>query len=159
MTVRLLILDDAYVLSQERDGYWIELSRLPGSAQALLPGTRALDEGQLESAIAVAEDWLMPYAAALQGDLLEVSDATGRLQPGLAAVLKSAERSWTVEALERDFLQVVDLATGRVATPHLEAHRDVVADLLLLRELAHHGRVSGVRLVWAPTPGNTLPPT
>lgn len=147
MAARLLIADSAYVLSLIRGGAWVELSRLPRSAQALLPGVRALDEGQLEAAIQVAEDWLGPHAPALQGEVLQVSDVTGRLVSGFAAVLTSTERTWSMEALERAFLQVVDLATGRVAPPHLQAHRAFVADLLLLRELAHHGRLSSVRLI------------
>ncbi|MGV0958274.1 MAG: hypothetical protein ACOYB1_00410 [Limnohabitans sp.] len=150
MAARLLIADSAYVLSLIRGGAWVELSRLPRSAQALLPGVRALDEGQMEAAIQVAEDWLAPHAAALQGEVLEVSDVTGRLVSGFAAVLASAERALSIEALERAFLRVVDLATGRVAPPHLQAHRTFVADLLLLRELAHHGRLSSVRLISIP---------
>ncbi len=54
MAARLLIADSAYVLSLIRSGAWVELSRLPRSAQALLPGVRALDDGQLEAAIQVA---------------------------------------------------------------------------------------------------------
>lgn len=146
MGFRLLITDSAYVLSQVRDGQWVELSRLPDGARALLPGARALDEGQLEAAIQVAEDWLAPHVAGLQGEVLEVSDVTGRLLSGLAAFVASTERSWRIEAIERAFLQVVDLATGRVAPPRLQTYRSFVADLLLLRELAHHGRVSSVRL-------------
>lgn len=147
MAARLLIADSAYVLSLIRGGIWIELSRLPGSAQALLPGVRALDEGQLEAAIQVAEDWLAPNIAALQCEGLEVSDVTGRLVSGFAAVLASTERTWSTEALERAFLQVIDLATGHVASPLLQIHRSFVADLLLLRELAHHGRLSRVQLI------------
>jgi len=147
MAARLLIADSAYVLSLTRGGIWVELSRLPGSAQVLLPGVRALDEGQLEAAIQVAEDWLGPYAAALQGEVLEMSEVTGRLQSGFAAALASTERTWSIESLERAFLKVVDLATGRIPSPHLKGHRAFVADLLLLRELAHHGRLSSVRLI------------
>lgn len=146
MASRLLIADSAYVLSQLRVGQWVELSRLPGGAQALLQGVRALDEGQLEAAIQIAEDWLTPHAAGLQDEELEVSDVTGRLRSGLAALVASTERTWSIEALERAFLQVVDMATGHVAPPHLQHHRLFVADLLLLRELAHHGRVNSVRL-------------
>lgn len=147
MVARLLIADSAYVLSQTRGGAWVELARLPDSAQALLPGVRALDEGQLEAAIQVAEDWLTPHAAVLQGEALEVSDMTGRLQSGFVAVLASTKRTWSIESLERAFLKVVDLATGRIPPSHLKGHRAFVADLLLLRELAHHGRLSSVRLI------------
>lgn len=150
MASRLLIADSAYVLLQAQDGAWVELTRLIGSAQALLPGVHALDEGQLEAAIQVAEDWLVPHARALQGEVLEVADLTGRLISGLAVVLTSSERTWSIEALERAFLQVVDLATGRVAPAYLKVHRAFVADLLLLRELAHHGRVSSVCLISIP---------
>ena len=146
MASRLLITDSAYVLSHEKDGRWVELSRLLGGAQALLPGVRRLDEGQLEAAIQVAEYWLVPLAAGLRDEVLEVSDVNGRLQSGLAAVVASTQVIWKIAALEDAFLQVVDLATGRVAPPHLQAHRSFVADFLLLRELAHHGRVISIRL-------------
>ena len=150
MAVRLLILDSAYLLSQTRDGVGVELARLSGGAQALLPSFSALDERQLEAAIQVAEDWLSPHAAALQGEVLEVSDMTGRLLTGFPAVLASTEQTGSIEALEQGFLKVVDMATGHVASPHLQAHRASVADLLLLRELTHHGRVSGVQLMSMP---------
>ncbi len=135
------------MLSLIRGGVWVEVSLLHGSAQGLLQGVRALDNGQLEAAIQVTEDWLAPHASALQGEVLQVSDVTGRLLSGFAAVLASTERTWSIEALERAFLHIVDLATGRVPPPHLQAHRAFVADLLLLRELVHHGRLSSVRLI------------
>jgi hypothetical protein len=77
--------------------------------------------------------------------------ANKRLMSGLAAVVGSTERTWSVEALERAFLHVVDLATVRFAPTHLQAHRSFVAYLLLLWELAHHERVSSVRLTSIPT--------
>ena len=146
MASRLLITDSAYMLSQTRDRQWIELSRLSGGALALLPGVRTLDEGQLEAAIQVAEDWLAPHAAGLRDEVLDVTDVTGRLLAGLGAVVASKERTLRIEALERAFLQVVNLATGRVMPPHLRAQSLFVADLLLLRELTHHGRLSSVQL-------------
>ena len=57
-----------------------------------------------------------------------------------------AARAWTVDAIERAFVDVVDLATGRVAPPAIHAHRLFVADQLLLRELAHHGRLGAMHL-------------
>jgi len=107
MAARLLITDFAYVLSLIRGGVWVELSRLHGSAQALLAGVRALDEGQLEAAIQVAEDWVAPDASALQGEVLEVSDLTGRLLSGFAAVLASTELTWSIEALERSLSEIL----------------------------------------------------
>jgi hypothetical protein len=43
-------------------------------------------------------------------------------------------------------MQLVDLATGRKGPGSLEAHRSFLEHVLLLRELAHHGRVSRVHL-------------
>jgi hypothetical protein len=146
MSAYLLITEQAYVLSTIQDGRHIELARLQDGANGLLPADQPLSESRLEAAIQIAEDWLMPYAPSLQGQVLEVTDASGSLQSGLEVVLSSSARQWTVEELERTFTQLVDLATGRGGPGRLEAHRSFLGQVLLLRELAHHCRVSRVHL-------------
>ncbi len=146
MTARLVISDDTYVLQQASDAAWKDLALLPGGASALLPPRRPLDEAGLEMAIEVAENWLMPHARHLRDGVLEVSDTSGRLASGLGEVLSVRGSTWSVADLEQLFLRVVDLATGRIASPALEGRQAFVADLLMLRELAHHGAVREIRL-------------
>jgi hypothetical protein len=146
MAVRLVIGDTAYVLSQLRGGEWVELATLEGGASKLLPPTRSADAAGLEFAIEVAEDWLMPHARSLQGEDLEVIDDSGQLASGLARVLAVAEREWSIEGLEEIFGRVVDLATGRHSQLAAGDQR-FIADIVLLRELAHHARLRQVRLV------------
>lgn len=146
MTVRLLITDTAYVLQQIEDGAWSDIAVLPGGASALLPPAAPLDEARLEAAIQVAEDWLMPHARRLHGQVLEVQDATGRLPSGLEEVLSEQNRAWSVAGFEALFLRIVDLATGRRAAVAIAHRSRFVADVLLVRELAHHGAVLQVVL-------------
>lgn len=146
MTARLAISEDRYVLQQASDAGLNDLAVLPGGASALLPATRPLDEACLELAIEVAENWLMPHARQLRGDVLEASDTTGRLASGLKDVLSAQSTTWGVADLEQLFLRMVDLATGKVAHPALEGRQAFAADLLMLRELAHHGAVGEIRL-------------
>lgn len=147
MTARLVISEDTYTLQQASDAGWNDLAVLPGGASALLPATRPLDEARLEMAIEVAENWLMPHARQFQGVVLEVSDTTGRLASGLKDVLSAQPSNWDVADLEQLFLRMVDLATGRLASPALAGRQAFVADLLMLRELAHHGAVREIRLL------------
>lgn len=146
MTARLIISEATYVLQQESEAGWNDRAVLNGGASALLPAMRPLDEASLEMAIEVAENWLMPHARHLRGDVLEVSDTTGRLTSGLMDVMSESATSWSVADLEQLFLRMVDLATGRIASPALEGRRAFAADLLILRELAHHGDVGEIRL-------------
>jgi hypothetical protein len=148
MTARLIIAENTYVLQQRaRDASWDELAVLAGGASALLPTMHAVDEPGLEMAIELAENWLIPHAARLRGEVLEVSDATGRLKSGMESVLSVCSESWTVADLELLFLRLVDLATGRLPSPALEGRHAFAADLLVLRELAHHGAVREIRLL------------
>lgn len=148
MAARLQIEDGAYslYLDEGEDGQWRRLASLPAGARALLPAARAVDAGALEQAIEIAEDWLMPHAARLQGRMLEVEDGTGRLRSGLREVLSVEAVEWSVADVEAAFLRLVDLATGRVPAAVVQERPLFVADVLLLRELAHHGRVRGLRL-------------
>ena len=146
MSAHLLITDRTYVLSLLQNGRSTDLAQLEGAAQCLLPAHLPVSEGLLEAAIEMAEDWLMPHATRLQGKVLEVTDTSGSLRAGLVSVLSSNARQWTVEELEQSFLRLVDEAAGRVVSESLQTHRPFLAHLLLLRELAHHGRVSGIQL-------------
>jgi hypothetical protein len=137
---------DAYRLSLERDGLRVELAMLAGGADALLRASAPVSEATLEAAIERAEDWLMPHAAGLSGEALEVVDETGRLQPGLARVLGERGDDWNVGEIESLFLRLLDMATGRVPSPLLEGQQALVADILLLRELAHHGKLERITL-------------
>jgi hypothetical protein len=147
MPACLIVSENQYALMESRDGQWAGLAVLNGGAAALLPSTRAVDEAGLEAAIEIAEDWLMPHARQMHGEVLEVNDATGRLKTGLDEVLSERRGEWSVEEFEGVFLQLLDMAMrGRVA-PALEGRERFIADVLMLRELAHHGQVRAVRLV------------
>lgn len=146
MTARLVIGESAYVLSQWQAGEWVGLAALPGGAAALIPPPRRADAAGLEAAIEIAEDWLMPHARSIEGEALEVLDKTARLVSGLTTVLRVCGRDWSVQELETMFLRLVDMATGR--GPDLAgAQRAFLADMLLLRELAHHARLRRVCVI------------
>lgn len=146
MAARLVIDANRYVLLLHEQGHWREIAVLHGGAGALLSPTRPVDEGRLEAAIEKAEDWLMPHAARLRGQVLDVVDATGRLASGLDALLPVATRDWTVDDVETFFLRLTDAATGRRPSPELDGRQLFIADVLLLRELAHHGRVQLIHM-------------
>jgi hypothetical protein len=113
------------------------LARLDGGAAALLSGAgERLRELDIEAAIERSEEWLMPSSRLLQGLPLTVHDATGRLRGMLG---ESA--SFTLAEVEQAFSRAHDaVAHGRAAS------RGGVADVVLLRELAHHGRLSRIVL-------------
>lgn len=146
MLARLFINDAGYQLARLQADDWAELASLPGGPLALLPGARSVDQGALEAAIEHAEDWLMPHAVALNGADLEVVDSTGQLAAGLREIVAADTDEWDAEQLEALFLEV-DFMTAR---PHiavrLEALRETVAAIVLLRELAHHAKLRRVSL-------------
>jgi hypothetical protein len=146
MSARLVISENAYSLLEAGGGQWSEIALLAKGAAALFPGARPVNEAGLEAAIEVAEDWLMPHAARLRGEILEVEDPTGRLKSGLDEVLAVESAAWTIADVEGFFLRLVDLATGRLPAPGVQARWQFAADLLLLRELAHHGQLRELRL-------------
>lgn len=152
MAARLVIDERGYALQLATPEGRTELGALPGGADTLLPPSRPVDEQALERAIAVAEDWLMPHARRLRGEVLEVQDATGRVGTGLSQLLSVAAIEWSIEEVESLFLRIVDMATGRRPPDALRAQRQFVADMLMLRELAHHGQLSKVRLHGVLTP-------
>lgn len=146
MSVRFVIAEDGYALLTEVDGHWTGIAELPGGAIALLPAARSVDEGALERAIEVAEDWLMPYAARLRGETLEVSDPMGRLKAALKSRLSIVPEAWSITEIEALFLRLVDEATGRFSPQGALEWPVFLADVLMLRELAHHGQVKGLRI-------------
>ena len=132
-SLELGILADAYELSAGGHA----LARLEGGPLALLAGAgerlRAVD---VEAAIERAEDWLMPSSKPFQGLALHVQDSRGRLRDRLGA-----HASLTPEEVERAFSRAVDdVAFNR------PIDRNFVADLVLVRELVHHGRLPRVVL-------------
>jgi hypothetical protein len=141
-----LIIDGSYRLARFHEGAWIELAVLAGGAHAILRDGRPVDQAALEAAIDHAEDWLMPHAVALSGADLEVIDTAGHLDAGLQEVFATDSRQWNSEQLESLFLQL-DYMTAR---PHLAVrlggHRETVAAIVLMRELAHHAKLERVRL-------------
>lgn len=145
MDARLVISRSAYALQVARNGDWEEHARLPGGAGALLPASLP-GEAALERAIEVAEDWLMPHVAGWAGGMLEIEDATRVLERGLEQVLGAVGDAWSNREIEAMFLRMVDLLTGRNMPAALHDQREFVAALLLVRELVHHGKISGVRL-------------
>lgn len=146
MLTRLTIGASNYRLLRRDERDWTELAVLPGGASALLPHSRPVDQRTLEAAIDRAEDWLMPHAARISGSDLDVLDTTGRLASGLQEVLATEGRHWTTEQFEALFLDI-DLMSAR---PHLAAklqgREHFVADVVLLRELAHHAKLREIRL-------------
>lgn len=130
-TFRLEVQPNAYEL--HRGGQLV--ARLDGGAAALIVGAAAqLREIDVENAIERSEDWLMPFSKSLQGCELLIRDTTDRV----AAVL-GGRTSLTVEDVERAFTGAYDaVALGRPVA------RDLVADTVLLRELAHHGRLARI---------------
>ena len=147
MAARLVIGEAEYVLQQARGGSWTDLALLAGGAEALMPSNRAVDERQLESAIETAEDWLMPHAQSLRGEALEIHDKLGRLKAGMENVLSVTTHQWSVADVESFFLNLLDTATGAHPSSLLAGRHHFVADLLLLRELAHHGRLTEINVL------------
>jgi hypothetical protein len=147
MAVRFEITDNGYALLTPVDGQWTKFAALAGGARALLPAARSVDEGALERAIEVAEDWLMPHATRLRGEILEVSDPSGRLKAALEARLSVVPDVWSVTDIEALFLRLVDLATGRKSPRDTPEWLLFMADVTMLRELAHHGQVAALQVL------------
>ncbi len=132
--LQLDITEDAYAL--RLDGR--VLARLEGGAAVLLSGAgERLRELDIEAAIERSEEWLMPFSRLLQGLELRVRDVTGRVRGMLGQ-----QACFTVDKVEQAFADVLDaVAHGRFT------RRAGVADVVLLRELAHHGRPSRILLI------------
>lgn len=113
------------------------LARLDDGAASLVSGAGArLREADLEAAIERSEEWLMPCSKSFQELELRVRDATGRVRRCLGE-----QALFTPAQVEQAFNRAFD----RVAHAR-SIDRDCVADLVLLRELAHHGKLSAILL-------------
>ena len=78
----------------------------------------------------------MPSSKSFQGLELRVDDATGRVRRSLGD-----QSICTVDDMEQAFTRAHDaVAHARVTD------REAIADAVLLRELAHHGRLSRILL-------------
>jgi hypothetical protein len=146
MLTRLVIDESSYRLSRRGDQGWMEFAVLAGGANALLAPDRMVDQGALEAAIEHAEDWVMPHAAQLSGSHLDVIDATGRLEFGLQNVLAVDSHQWDKGQLESLFLEIDFMSARPHLMARLQGQEPFVADMVLLRELAHHANLQGVRL-------------
>jgi hypothetical protein len=128
--LELGILENAYELSL--GGH--PLTRLEGGPLALLADAGlTLRDVDVEAAIEHAEDWLMPTSKSFQGFALHVRDTPGRLRERLGA-----HASLTPEDVESAFSRALD----RKRT----LGRESIADLVLVRELVHHGKLSRILL-------------
>lgn len=127
--LRLEIRPDAYEL-------WLDgepLAALPGGAAALLRGSsEPLRERDIELLIERSEEWLMPSSKAFQQLELRVRDAAGRLHSSLGA-----QASLTPAETEQAFNGAFDAVAH-----HRALDRERVADVVLLRELVHHGNLT-----------------
>ena len=112
-------------------------SRLEGGPLALLPGTAThLSPRDIEIAIDRAEEWLMTFSKSIEGLQLLVRDATGRLRISL-----HGKRTFAPADVEDAFERLLQrVAHGR------STNRESTADIVLLRELVHHGSLSQVIL-------------
>lgn len=111
------------------------LARLEGGAAALLGSTsERLREAHIEAAIEHAEDWLMPFSRQLQDLPLRVHDDAG----GLRGFLGDGTR-WDAAQLEQAFDRAHEAVVHAA-----EIDPRAVAAIVLLRELAHHGRLAGI---------------
>ena len=132
-TLRLDIAADTYAL-------WLGddlIGRLDGGAGALLSGVvDHLRELDIEIAIERAEEWLMPMTSRMRAFELVVDDATGRLAPLLGEQQDFAPSQ---------FEDIFNWAHGAVVRG-TAIEPGAVADVVLLRELAHHGRLARIRL-------------
>lgn len=131
--LRLEIRADAYEL-------WLEdnlLATLPGGAAALLRGSGdPLRASDFEVLIERSEEWIMPASKAFQRLELHVRGATGPLRARLG-VQPSLAPSEVEQAFDDGFTQVVRNRT---------VDRYGIADLVLVRELVHHGSLTTILL-------------
>lgn len=133
--------DTTFELRLAADGYALLLGGrvvavLPGAAAALLGGTPSrATAAHVEAAIERAEDWLMPGSRAWQGLPLRLRDETGRLRQRFGVATLDPEQVEAAFSRAWD-----DVAFERPIDPAL------VADLVLLRELVHHGALPKVVL-------------
>lgn len=161
MTARLHIGEQQTQIEVEHDGQEPVTLVLPLGTASLAhrhfrhrPPTPA----ELEAAIEVVEDALMPLIPRLRGPgTLLTHDAESLALAEFAGLLPRTALEIDLATVERQFNRLVDVANGRPAlTEGLPPRATFAANLLILRELMHHaGRVS---VTVAPlVPGNEKP--
>ena len=126
------------VLGQEAYELWFEgrlLGILERGAASLLRGAGPrLRELDVETAIERAEEWIMPLVARSGEKLLRIEDRAGRVRASLPAAALSSQAD-----VELAFTRAFDaVAFGR------PVERELVGDLVVLRELVHHANVTRV---------------
>lgn len=133
-TLRLVMTPSAYEL-------WLDgnlLALLEQGASALLAGaSQPLRELDIEIAIERAEEWLMPVSKSMTGRQLEVDDHGSTLRGYL-----DAAAVYSPQDVEQVFSSVHDAVVRRALRNPATA-----VDVVLLRELVHHGRLTGVRVL------------
>ena len=129
--LRLEIRRDAYELLLDGE----PLATLIGGAAALLRGSgERLREADVEVLIERSEDWLMPSSKAFQQLELRVRDTAGRLRS-----LLEARGTLTPAETEQAFNRAFDAVAHQRAVD-----REGLADVVLLRELVHHGSLARI---------------
>lgn len=110
--------------------------------------------GDMEAAIEVVEDALMPAIAQLRGHgPLHSHDAESLALVEAAGLPTDATAQLGIEEVERVFNRLVNVANGRpAASEGLPARNTFAAHLLILRELMHHaGRTTLIVTPASPT--------
>lgn len=146
MAARLIINEKRYTLAAQREGEWVDIAMLNGGANALIADTALLADVVIEHAIDLAEEWLMPHARTLKGETLWIDDIAGHFRTGLLEILSVKASKFSVLDIEDHFLEVVALAAGRSGSLALRHRNHFVADLILVRELSHHGGLTNLQL-------------
>ena len=95
--------------------------------------------GELEAAIEQVEDALMPEVPKLRGHQnLVTSDLESEALRVFSGLPEDA-RTLDVDAVERQFNRLADVAQGRpAASEGMPTHPAFAANLLILREVMHH---------------------
>ena len=102
---------------------------------------------EIETAIMVVEDEVMPLRAQLAGGSALCSSDAGVAQIALLAGVSPGD-SLSLDALERVFNRLADVASGApVASSGLPADPAFAARLVILREFMHHAGFDAIRLV------------
>jgi hypothetical protein len=146
MAARLSINERRYTLAVQREGEWAGIAVLDGGANALIADTALLTDVVIERAIDLAEEWLMPHAKTLKGETLCIDDIAGHFRAGLLEILAVKASTFSVPDIEDHFLEIVALATGRSGSLAVRHKNHFVADLILVRELSHHGALTNLQL-------------
>lgn len=122
-----------------------------GSLRSILDCLRhePVKADEIETAIAQIEDALMPAMPALPTRRQLITSAPGIWKiAGVAGFEGSAPARLSTETVEMLFNQLVDVAYGTPAARlGIPSDRGFVANLLLLRELLHHGSFGSIMIL------------